>query len=155
MKKIILVLMIFSTYIFASGQIYKVVMSEAIPKGYDKDVYKKAIVLMTEGRLYLQKKYRKKVTFEYTDKLAKTKKDVKALLDKYKGRFYVVLDIKRKASKKNLEKVLYTLVIFDTHTKKFKKIKTKAIIRDKKIVQISQGDLKSTGKKIAKLLKKK
>ena len=58
MKKIIL-LLIFATILFAKAPIYKVLMCEVVPKGYQEDVYKKTIVLMTEGRLYLQKKYKK------------------------------------------------------------------------------------------------
>lgn len=155
MKKIILLFLMFATLVFAKGTVYKVVMSEVVPKGYNQDVYKKVIVLMTEGRLYLQKKYKKKITFEYQNSLLKSKQKILKMLNDVDGRFYVKLEIDKKKSKKNLEKVLYNLVIFDKHTKRSKKVKTKAIIRDKKIVQISQGDLKSSGKKIAKLLKKR
>ncbi len=130
-------------------------MQENVPSGYEKDAYKKSVVLMTEARLYLQNKYRKKVTFVQTDESFSTKEDMNALLKKNDSRFLVSLTIKIKAKKKNLEKVLYNLVIFDGKYDKSKTIKTKAIIKDKKIVKISQGDMKSSARKIAKFLKKK
>ncbi|MEA2017289.1 MAG: hypothetical protein U9N59_02475 [Campylobacterota bacterium] len=155
MKKVIFLLLISIGFMFAKAPVYKVIMSEEVPAGYEKDVYKKSIVLMTEGRLYLQKKYKKKITFEYQKKLIKSKDDILKELKKQDARFYVYLSINKKKSKKNLQKVLYNLNIVDLKTKKKKTVKTKAIIRDTKIVKISQGDVKSSAKKIAKILKKK
>jgi len=155
MKKILFLFLLVSELLFAKIPVYKVVMSEVVPTGYQQDVYKKAIVLMTEGRLYLQKKYRKKITFEYIPNSLSTKDEILSELKKLDARFYVELKIIKKKSKKNLEKVFYNLVIFDSHSKRFKTIKTKAIIRDKKVVQISKGNIKSAGKKIAKILKKR
>ena len=155
MKKVILLLLISINILFAKAPVYKVIMSENITTGYEKDVYKKTIVLMTEARLYLQKKYKKKITFEYDKDIVTKKEDILPLLKKNKARFYVYLIIDKKKTRRNLEKVMYNLNIFDAHTKKFKKVKTKAIIRDKKIVKISQGDMKSSAKKIAKILKRK
>jgi len=152
--KIIIVYVLLATVAFAKLPTEKILMSEAVPKGYEADVFKKTIVLMTEARLYLQKKYRKKVTFEYIPN--KLKKDqISSVLKKYDARFYVSLKIKKQKAKKNLEKVLYSLVIFDSKKNRLKTVKTKAIIRDKKIVKISQGALKSSAKKIAKILKKR
>ena len=153
-KKIILLFFIFSGILLAAP-VHKVIMCKTVPKTYTQDVYKKTIVIMTEARLYLQKKYKKKITFEYTDTLLTKKDDILKELEKKDGRFYVSLDINKKKSKKNLEKVLYNLKIFDKNTKRLKTVKTKAIIRDKKIVKISQGAMKSSAKKIAKILKKK
>jgi hypothetical protein len=148
-------LLITVSAVFAQAPTYKVIMSENITTGYEKDVYKKTIVLMTEARLYLQKKYKKKIVFAYTKDLATEKKDIEKVLEEKDARFYVYLKIVKKKSKKNLEKVLYNIVIFDKHSKRSKTVKTKAIIRDKKIVKIPTGDLKSSAKKIAKILKKK
>jgi len=155
MKKIILLLLITSSFLFANKTIYKVIMCEDVPKGYEKDVYKKTIVLMTEARLYLQKKYKKKIIFEYQEGLITSKDKVLEMLDKSKARFYVSLEIDKKKFKDNLEKVLYNLVILDNKGKRSKKVKTKAVIRDKKIVIIKEGDMKNSAKKIAKILKKK
>lgn len=155
MKKLFLIFLLLSGVAFAKAPIYKVLMSETVPQGYEQDVYKKTIVLMTEARLYLQKKYKKKIRFEYQPNLLKGKDAVMKELEKTGARFYVFLQIDKKATKRNLEKVLYNLNIFDKHTKRKKTVKTKAIIRDKKIVKISTGDLKSSAKKIAKILKKK
>jgi hypothetical protein len=155
MKKIIILFLIFSNILFASKPVYKVIMSKYIDKKYSQNIYKKSIVLMTEARLFLQKKYKKKIVFEYTDELKKSKKDVFEFLKSKKARFYVNLIIDKKKSKKNLEKVFYNLRIFDAHSKRFKTVKTKAIIKDKSVVKISQGNLKSSAKKIAKILKKR
>ena len=153
MKKLVF-LFIFVVTLFAKAPVYKVLMSDVVPNGYHEDVYKKAIVLMTEARLYLQKKYRKKITFEYIHQKLKDKNKIIKLLKENNARFYVHLEIIKKKAKKNLQKVYYNLVIFDKKKKRFKTIKTKAIIRDKMVVKISQGSIKSTGKKIAKFMKK-
>ncbi len=154
-KKILILLFITTTFLFGATPIYKVLMSENITTGYEKDVYKKTIVIMTEARLYLQKKYKKKIIFDYTPDYLTSKEDRLKLLEERDARFYVHLEIVKKKSKGNLEKVLYNIVIFDKHSKREKIVKTKAIIRDKKIVKISQGNMKSSAKKIAKILKKK
>ena len=154
-KYILALLFITSTFLFGATPTYKVIMSENITTGYEKDVYKKTIVLMTEARLYLQKKYKKKIIFNYTPDYLTSKDEILKFLQQNDARFYVHLEIVKKKAKRNLEKVLYNLIIFDKHTKREKTIKTKAIIRDKKIVKISQGNLKSSAKKIAKILKKR
>ena len=155
MKKVLVLFFLLSSIIFAKAPVYKVLMSETVPKGYETDVYKKTIVLMTEARLYLQKKYKKKIIFEYQEKLLKNKSAILKELDKIGARFYVFLDIDKKATKANLEKVLYNLTIIDKKNKRKKVVKTKAIIRDKKVVKITAGDLKKSAKKIAKILKKR
>ncbi len=154
--KIILILVLLSSGLFGGSKIQTVLMSKVVQKPYDADVYKKTIVLMTEARLYLQKKYKKKIIFEYDDNTLFTKKkDIVNELKKKNARFYVYLEIVKKKAKKNLQKVFYNLKIFDKKSKRLKTVKTKAIIRDLKIVKISQGDLKSSAKKIAKILKKR
>jgi len=154
-NKILIVFVLLAKVMFAQSPVQTVLMSQVVPKGYESDVFKKTIVLMTEARLYLQKKYKKKVIFEYIDKKLTKKDEIAKVLKKNNYRFYVYLKIKKKKAKKNLEKVLYSLVIFDIKKNRSKTVKTKAIIRDKKIVKISQGDLKSSAKKIAKILKKR
>jgi len=154
MKRLVLLFLVIVSVSFAASPTYKVVMSENITTGYEKDVYKKTIVLMTEARLYLQKKYKKKIIFAYTSDIVTKKEDMLKELDKNDARFYVYLKIEKKKSKKNLEKVYYNIVVFDKNSNRSKTVKTKAIIRDKKIVKIKQGDLKSAAKKIAKILKK-
>ena len=154
--KIILILVLLSSGLFGGSKIQTVLMSKVVQKPYDADVYKKTIVLMTEARLYLQKKYKKKIIFEYDDNTLFTKKkDIVNELKKKNARFYVYLEIVKKKAKNNLQKVFYNLKIFDKKSKRLKTVKTKAIIRDLKIVKISQGDLKSSAKKIAKILKKR
>ncbi|MEA2049164.1 MAG: hypothetical protein U9O56_00300 [Campylobacterota bacterium] len=155
MKKLVLLLFFMVSVAFGRGPEYVILMSETIPKGYEKDVFKKSIVLMTEARLYLQKKYKKKVSFKYQESLVSKKDDILKELKKENARFYVYLKIDKKKSRKNQEKGYYNLVIFDAHSKRSKTIKTKSMIRDKKIVKISQGDIKNSAKKIAKILKKK
>jgi len=153
--KILLLIAVIAGSLFGRAPIYNVLINETVPKGYHKESIKKVKVLVTEARLYLQNKYRKKVEFKYTETTITNKDDIKKLLKKEDARFFVRLQIVKKASKKNLEKVFYNLVIFDNKNGRMKTIKTKAIIRDKKIVQISKGDMKSAGKKIAKVFKKK
>lgn len=155
MKKIIFLFLLATSFLFAGGPVHKVIMCEQVPAGYEKDIYKKTIVLMTEARLYLQKKYKKKIIFEYHEKLLDKKEEITRMLEMTGARFYVYLEVDKKKFKKNLEKVSYNLKIFDNHGNRSKTIKTKAIIRDKKIVIIDTGDMKNSAKKIAKILKKK
>jgi len=118
MKKFFIILLLVNT-LFAS-KVYTVLMCERTPQGYKEDVYKKAIVLMTEARLYLQKKYKKKIIFEYTSTYVTKKEQIIKLLQKHNARFYVTLGIKKKKSKANLQKVLYNLSISDLYKKEQK-----------------------------------
>ncbi len=152
MKKILILFFLCSTFLFAGDEL-KVLMSEKVPSGYDDEAYKKAIVLMTEGRLYLQEKYKKKITFLYDKNLVTSKDDIEATLQKNGADFYVYLTIDKKETKDNLEDCLYNLEIYNLENKRKKTVKTKATIRDKKVVQIEYGDLKSTAKNIANAFK--
>lgn len=138
----------FTTLLFGVDE-HKVLMSEKVPEGYDEEVYKKAIVLMTEGRLYLQEKYRKKITFVYQSTQVITKDAIEKELEKNGASFYVYLTVTPKEKQDNLEKCIYNLEIYNLDNKRSKTVKTKAIIRDKKIVQMEQGDIKSAAKQIA------
>ena len=152
MKKIFLFLFLVATSLFGNSE-YNVLISEKTPAGYDAEVYKKAIVLMTEGRLYLQEKFKKKLTFIYSKNLVTEKNAIEKELEKNGAQFYVYLTIDKKETNDNLENCLYNLEIYNLENKRKKTIKTKAVIRDKQIVQIEFGDLKSSAKNIANVFK--
>ena len=63
--------------LFAKGPEYKLLISEYMPKEYGPKIIKKTTILLTEARLYLQKKYKKKISFIYTPEHLTDKKEIK------------------------------------------------------------------------------
>jgi len=155
MKKIIFILLLISTIVYAKKPIYNVLISETVPSGYDSKLYKKAVVLLTDARLYLQKKYKRTIEFKQTSLRVTSKSQQKQLLSKEGARYYVYVTIKEKKKRGRLTDVYYNLVIYDGKKNKTKTVKTKATIKDKEVVKIAKGDMKSTKKKLAKFFKQK
>ena len=96
MKQFIILWIVLSSYLFSASPVYKILMSKHVQKPYNEDVYKKTIILMTEARLFLQKKYKKKIIFEYQTNLLKSKEDMIKELKSKDARFYIYLDIKKR-----------------------------------------------------------
>jgi hypothetical protein len=135
----------------------QIILSREPPSGCGNDVKNPFIVILTEARLKLQEKFRKKLTFINQDKTIKDKKGIKKECKKQKARYYSYFEIDKKGKhcKPGTKiKVYYNITIYDTKKNKKKKFKTQAIIQGNDVAIIKAGHVKATGKKITKFLKK-
>ena len=132
MKKILLILFIFSFVVFGRGKEYKILISEYLPNKFNRDIIERTTIILTEARLYLQKKYKKKVSFAYTNDYLKDKNKINSLLEKNKSRYYATTDIKiKKCTKEGHRefcKGLYTIELYDKKRKRKKSFKLKTQI---------------------------
>ena len=156
MKRILLLLLFVSMSLFGAKQ-ENIILSEELPKGCDLNIKKPFVVIMTEARLKLQEKFRKKLTFINQDKTLKDKKTIKAECKKQHARYYAYFEIDKKGKKcksgKKL-KVYYNIIVWDTKKNKHKKFKTQAILQGREYAIIKAGHVRATGKKITKFLKR-
>jgi hypothetical protein len=160
MKKIILFMVLISLSLMAKGPSYKLLIGETLPKEFDAKIIKKTTIILTEARLYLQKKYKKTVSFEYTPIMTHKKSDIKKLLNETGARWYVATNLKvgkcKKKGVNNVCKGKYIITLYDGFKNMKKKIvKIKAKIIDNQVVAISAGEKKNKTKTLAKILKKK
>ena len=95
MRRVLLLLIFVSITLFGAKE-DRIIMSEEIPSGCMAGVKKPFIVIETEARLKLQKKYRKKLVFINQDKTLKGKKAIKAECKKQKARYYAYFEIDKK-----------------------------------------------------------
>jgi hypothetical protein len=156
MRRVLLLLIFVSITLFGAKE-DRIIMSEEIPSGCMAGVKKPFIVIVTEARLKLQKKYRKKLVFINQDKTLKGKKAIKAECKKQKARYYAYFEIDKKgkqckAGKKI--KVMYNITVWDVKKNKKKKFKTQAKLQSNEVAIIKAGHVRATGKKLAKFLKK-
>ncbi|SFV75289.1 hypothetical protein MNB_SM-3-17 [hydrothermal vent metagenome] len=156
MIKIMMILALFSSVTLFGAVEEKVIMCNALDAKYDKKVFRKATILMTEARLKLEKKYKKFLTFEYQEKLLKDKKSIKKALKKAGARYYVYVDIVDKSKGKCPNKkckVDYILKLYDGKKNKKYKLKLKAYINNNEFTEIKAAHIRSATKKLVRFLK--
>jgi len=157
MKRIIILIGLLSTLLTAKSVTENVVMNEYLEKEYNAKVYKKVIILITEARLKLQKKYKKKLVFMQINEEVREKKEMKALLETNNARYYIGLEILKKDKECKIEecKVMYNIIIYDGKKNKIKTIKTKATLIKNIDVVIKTGHIRATTKKLVKFMQKR
>ena len=153
--KILLFLAIGSSVVYGASN-ENIIFSKHIDAKYDEKVYRKVIILFTEARLKLQKKYKKYLNFEYVDTQIIDKKKIIRYLKENDARYYVYLKIKEKNKcNKNKCCVIYTIKVIDAKKKSNITLKLNAIIKNNEFTEIKQALIKSNTKKLIKFLKKR